>query len=94
MSRLDSKTVPEYETAAYLNSPERDILTPKGFLLLMGDLGEKAITKLVEIDGFPHIPISNSYRFHRIRVLEWFAGPGAEVLKELKRSSSSTKTVP
>ena len=83
--------VPRFDSDTYLDSPEREVLTPIGFKLLLGDVGDKAITKLVQIPDFPYLPISNSYRFHRAKVLEWLAGPGERILKELKQSSSSTR---
>ena len=78
----------DYTGDDYLDSPERDILTGKGLRLLLGDLGEKSITKLIQIPGFPYLHISNTYRFHRARVLEWLAGPGEEVLKGLRPTAT------
>jgi hypothetical protein len=62
-----------YERNDYLDSPERDILTPKGLRLLLGDVGEKTITRLVSTPGLPFLKVSNSYRFHRGEVLAWCA---------------------
>jgi hypothetical protein len=68
-----------YEHDDYLDSPERDILTPKGLRLLLGDVGEKTITRLVNTPGFPFLKVSNSYRFHRGEVLAWCASKSTRV---------------
>lgn len=80
-----------FDSDEYLDSPDREILTPKGFRLLFGDIGEKTVYKLVDLPDFPVLHISNTYRFSRGKVLEWAAGPGVEILKGMRQRSSHTR---
>jgi hypothetical protein len=63
----------EYVTETYLNSPDREILTPAGCRTLL-NVGEKALNAFMDQDDpIPYVHTSNSYRFARIEVLSWFA---------------------
>lgn len=61
-------------TKAYLDSPERDVLTPAGCKSLLG-CGDKELKRLVERqeDPLPCRWVGNSRRFARVRVLQWLA---------------------
>lgn len=73
-----SKTPADYITETYKNSPDRDILTPEGCRNLL-QIGEKALPQLIG-KGLPAVPIGNSYRFVRTRVIEWMASDGERLL--------------
>lgn len=53
------------------NSPDKDILTPKGLQALI-QIGEKAVDPLLDL-GMPFIPVSNSRRFVRSQILLWLS---------------------
>jgi hypothetical protein len=80
-----------YDSDEYLDSPDRDVLTPKGLRLLLGDIGAKTLYKLVDLPEFPVLHISNGYRFPRAKVLEWASGPGVEILKATRQRSSHAR---
>jgi hypothetical protein len=69
----------EYATETYLNSPDREILTPSGCQTLF-NVGEKALRKWrARETPIPHFGEDiNSIRYPRAEVLKWFA---AESLK-------------
>lgn len=75
---MATRTPAEYATDTYKNSPDRDILTPEGCRHLLC-VGEKAIPALIE-KGLPAVPIGNSYRFVRARIIEWMATDGEKLL--------------
>ena len=57
------------------NSPDQDILTPKGLQALI-QIGEKAVPSLLDL-GMPFIPVSNTKRFVRTQVLQWLSEEAA-----------------
>lgn len=75
---MASRIAAEYATETYKNSPERDILTPEGCRNLLV-VGEKALPQLID-KGLPAVPVGNSYRFVRTRVIEWMASDGERLL--------------
>lgn len=81
---MASRALAEYATETYKNSPDRDILTPEGCRNLL-QIGEKALPQLIG-KGLPAVPVGNSYRFVRSRVIEWMAGDGEKLLS-LKQGS-------
>ena len=59
----------DYKDNFYINSPEREILTPEGCRYLL-QIGDKQLRSLVR-EGLPCIRASNSYRFVRRAVIDW-----------------------
>ena len=51
------------------DSPNREILTPRGCQALLA-VGEKALTLLMK-QGLPYIETRNSYRYPRAAVIDW-----------------------